>query len=168
MAKRNRVRRVLKWAGLVGCVALVVVWIVSQFGMVYINPSWAFTLSTNRVGVSCSYSDIPPDLPSSGQPSLIRWRSLADVSSPPFPFYRWIGQKTLSTDYDETGIDYLGTIWYLFVPFWCPLVLLAIPTYILWRRDRKYPPGYCQECAYDLTGNVSGVCPECGTKIESR
>ena len=22
-------------------------------------------------------------------------------------------------------------------------------------------------CAYDLTGNVSGVCPECGTKIET-
>ncbi len=25
----------------------------------------------------------------------------------------------------------------------------------------------CSNCGYDLTGNVSGVCPECGTKIES-
>ena len=25
---------------------------------------------------------------------------------------------------------------------------------------------HCRSCAYDLTGNVSGVCPECGTKIE--
>jgi hypothetical protein len=24
----------------------------------------------------------------------------------------------------------------------------------------------CQKCNYDLTGNVSGVCPECGTSIE--
>ncbi len=22
---------------------------------------------------------------------------------------------------------------------------------------------YCQECGYELTGNVTGVCPECGT-----
>ena len=33
--------------------------------------------------------------------------------------------------------------------FWIPLV----------RRDR----GTCQSCGYNLTGNVSGVCPECGT-----
>ncbi len=26
-------------------------------------------------------------------------------------------------------------------------------------------PGHCGQCGYDLTGNVSGVCPECGWKI---
>ncbi len=26
--------------------------------------------------------------------------------------------------------------------------------------------GRCQQCGYDLTGNESGVCPECGTKTE--
>ena len=26
--------------------------------------------------------------------------------------------------------------------------------------------GVCQECAYDLTGNISGVCPECGAKVQ--
>ena len=33
-----------------------------------------------------------------------------------------------------------------------------------WRRRRR---GLCVNCAYDLTGNVTGVCSECGTKIES-
>jgi hypothetical protein len=33
-------------------------------------------------------------------------------------------------------------------------------------RGREYPPGYCRACGYNLTGNVSGVCPECGTKIK--
>lgn len=28
-----------------------------------------------------------------------------------------------------------------------------------WRRRRK---GWCVRCGYDLTGNVTGVCPECG------
>ncbi|HOW71952.1 MAG TPA: hypothetical protein PKY77_15240 [Phycisphaerae bacterium] len=27
---------------------------------------------------------------------------------------------------------------------------------------RQYPPGCCCKCGYDLTGNLSGVCPECG------
>ena len=29
----------------------------------------------------------------------------------------------------------------------------------------RRPPGHCQTCGYDLTGNVSGVCPECGEAI---
>ena len=31
--------------------------------------------------------------------------------------------------------------------------------------ERKRRHGRCEACGYDLTGNVSGVCPECGTKI---
>jgi len=33
-------------------------------------------------------------------------------------------------------------------------------------RRRRLRLGLCITCEYDLTGNVSGVCPECGTKIE--
>ncbi len=29
------------------------------------------------------------------------------------------------------------------------------------------PPGSCQRCGYDLTGNVSGRCPECGKPLSS-
>lgn len=31
-----------------------------------------------------------------------------------------------------------------------------------------HPPGYCQNCGYDLTGNVSGRCPECGKETALR
>ncbi len=31
-----------------------------------------------------------------------------------------------------------------------------------WRRCRK---GLCPACGYNLTGNVSGVCPECGKPL---
>jgi hypothetical protein len=31
------------------------------------------------------------------------------------------------------------------------------------RRRNRPPPGHCRSCRYDLTGNVTGVCPECGS-----
>lgn len=48
--------------------------------------------------------------------------------------------------------------------FLIPLAaLLAIPVAILWRLDRpRVVPGHCSVCGYDLTGNTSGRCPECG------
>ena len=56
----------------------------------------------------------------------------------------------------------------------CPLwflvtVLAAYPAITLIgahvRRYRRRRKNLCLHCAYDLTGNVSGVCPECGRKI---
>jgi hypothetical protein len=46
---------------------------------------------------------------------------------------------------------------------------LALGTALLacrWIFPQWRPPGHCQRCGYDLTGNVSGRCPECGTPIE--
>ncbi len=37
-----------------------------------------------------------------------------------------------------------------------------------WRRARRgwvLGPHMCRVCGYNLTGNVSGICPECGTPI---
>ena len=54
------------------------------------------------------------------------------------------------------------------VPLWCPLLATAFPTAYFFWRDRRYPPGHCRECGYDLQGNVSGVCPECGSMTSAR
>jgi hypothetical protein len=52
------------------------------------------------------------------------------------------------------------------VKIWALFLLCAIPTALLWWRERRYKPdGVCKECGYNLTGNVSGICPECGTGI---
>ena len=79
--------------------------------------------------------------------------------------YWWVHNRCLVLLPDVRpygGIDLL-----VFVPFWLPLLAVAIPTYILFRRDRRHPPGHCQKCGYDLTGNESGTCPECGKEVES-
>ncbi len=34
------------------------------------------------------------------------------------------------------------------------------------RRHRRRKRGLCLKCGYNLTGNTSGICPECGTKID--
>jgi hypothetical protein len=48
------------------------------------------------------------------------------------------------------------------------LGLLAVPgvvVAVLLARRRDYPPGHCQRCGFDLTGNVSGRCSDCGRKV---
>jgi len=44
------------------------------------------------------------------------------------------------------------------------------PVAIVWAYTEKNPPPKgdsmnCQSCGYNLTGNVSGICPECGKPI---
>ena len=52
------------------------------------------------------------------------------------------------------------------VPIGFLLVVIGIPTIVLWRLDRRrIPPGRCL-CGCDLTGNTSGVCPECGIEVQ--
>ena len=55
---------------------------------------------------------------------------------------------------------WLSGIWV--IPLWIPLAIASIPMFIIRDRSRRIPPGHCKTCRYDLTGNISGVCPECG------
>ncbi len=43
----------------------------------------------------------------------------------------------------------------------------SILAVVLHRYQRPVPSGHCRECGYDLTGNVSGVCPECGVEVQT-
>ena len=62
--------------------------------------------------------------------------------------------------------------WGIQVPTACLFLLFATyPAFVFLmssRRRRRYRSkhGLCIECGYNLTGNVSGVCPECSRKIE--
>lgn len=51
---------------------------------------------------------------------------------------------------------------HLFIIFAAYSTLVLIKTI---RGRHRVKPGHCSKCGYDLTGNISGVCPECGTTI---
>ncbi len=48
---------------------------------------------------------------------------------------------------------------------WLVFSVFAFPTALLWYRDRRPLKGHCQGCGYNLKGNETGVCPECGESI---
>ncbi|MCH8805988.1 MAG: hypothetical protein IH986_07860 [Planctomycetes bacterium] len=53
----------------------------------------------------------------------------------------------------------------LMLPLWIPFVLAGALTVFCWRS--RVSKGCCRQCGYNLTGNVSGRCPECGSDVRS-
>jgi hypothetical protein len=52
------------------------------------------------------------------------------------------------------------------ITLWVPVAGLgALALLLVWRTGKRRQPEACRNCGYDLTGNVSGICPECGTPI---
>jgi len=99
------------------------------------------------------------------------WRK--SVSSPKNPFIEtprepflgfWWGTLNEIAG-PESGFTVIGPV----LPAALPFVILAAPWVVRRavqaRRDRCERCGRCRSCGYDLTGNVSGVCPECGTPL---
>ena len=83
------------------------------------------------------------------------------LGSLPFPSILWLPNYE---PVPKTGPPVVGPVIYsLRLPLWIPFLAIGIPSFILWRRNRKIQPGHCRTCGYDLTGNVSGKCSECGT-----
>lgn len=54
------------------------------------------------------------------------------------------------------------------IPLWIPPTLLLVPVLLFWFQTHRLPPGHCRRCGYDLTGNLSGRCPECGLVLGRR
>lgn len=72
----------------------------------------------------------------------------------------------LSTTDDSQGGE-RGVV----MPAWfLAAVFAALPLRLFivrWRKWRRRGTGCCERCGYDLTGNISGRCPECGKPVEA-
>jgi len=57
----------------------------------------------------------------------------------------------------------------LVIPAWFLLITTeTLPTLWVTSRRGSLGSGHCRTCHYDLTGNTSGVCPECGTVVAGK
>ncbi len=156
MARRWRVRRVLKWAGSI-LVALIL-------AVAFAELHWSASYCTDHIGlqllggkisfywtVEAWSSDSPRGL------SIGRCRDLSNA----LDYCSANGVLPRGVALDGAGA--------VSVPLWILLALTGAPTALLWWSDgRRAPPGHCRRCGYDLTGNVSGRCPECGASVPSR
>ncbi len=160
--QRGRRWRFSRWAGLCVCVLLVVIWGLSYF--VTLHSNWLKRDSTFLGGIGRGYVECyyPARVLLGNSGTLFRGR---------FGPLQWWPRVRRST-HNNRGTLINGTFvfttrycWYVGVPMWLPLLVVAVPTVILWRRSRPTPPCHCSTCGYNLTGNASGVCPECGTEV---
>lgn len=167
MKRRFRTKRILKWAGLAGCVltallfAATFVWTVSLFW--WTDGSKTFrevSALPGRLDYD-SFYDLKKDY---GFPKVREFQITAVDASmrTPAEWLRWPDVHGHPPKEGGGGFGPIAGVFGVSLPLWLVFLVLAIPTAILWYRDRRPPKGHCRACGYNLTGNVSGKCPECG------
>jgi hypothetical protein len=164
---------------LVACVFALIIWLLSYFSFAPIGQYWTTSWGGNgdgwtgrgwiagngvihllrndrtvtpaptSAGAHYSHSGIDPIPGVQPQQTRHGFALVNKVSS-------WAGSGRLETE----------TTQQLSFPGWLPPLLFALPPSVwlhgLVRRWRLQSGGYCLACSYNLTGNTSGVCPECG------
>lgn len=153
MRRPSRFRRIAKWAGIGMCTVIVIVWALSGWSNVhYVSRSgillgvesgrlWCAKLSPYLAFRFFSYEEPP--------------KFIVRPSPVPKPYWNWTAQFASS-----------GKNSFAMLPCWILLSMAVVPTgALIWRDHRRIPPGHCKKCGYDLTGNTSGRCPECGKGV---
>lgn len=151
---RSRIRRILKWAGLGTCLVLAVTSVISLrwvVGYRYATSNGWTAWSVSRGCLNVFYTHAGSPRMMTEKPGWFTSRSLYWMS--PFGHLKMflLGYQGKFAMYRLVS-----------VPLLPPAVAIGVATAVFLRRDRRRWKGYCWECGYDLTGNVSGVCPECG------
>lgn len=154
MRRRSRTRWVLKWMGMAVSIVILLACVGTQLaGIEYYTPSkkrhfavtnGAFILKQVGGGGWWDHR---------GSRLFICWGLY-------FP-YHWRPHLYMAGTGPLTDRDVE-----LVIPLWMLTGLVAIPTAVIWWRDRRFPRGHCRVCGYNLTGNISAICPECGTAIK--
>jgi hypothetical protein len=80
-----------------------------------------------------------------------------------FTAFSWV---TWSNDRDEDLYVHVPWLYIVMLLLLCPVAQIA--AIVRRRRRLARRGGFCEICGYNLTGNTSGVCPECGTPVPGK
>ncbi len=145
---RFHLRSVFKWIGLLSCILLVGIsiqaWRTQKF-IYYTRNGVHFRLGPGNLWIR-SRTTIRP---------LNSFSVMRHIDSREwFPFW----PRITTGKWGATHVT---------IPSWMLLSIFAIPTTILWWRDRRrFPSGHCQQCGYNLLGLTEPRCPECSTEFD--
>lgn len=154
MRTHPRIRWMSKWAFALVCIFIVGVWGLSLFywAGTMVGDRWLVTVNrgrlhlfhNDRMYITGSLFDLDVSIDARA------WGGFG---------FCW---PTITKSTTWSG---LPTARYM-IPFWLVLIAVAIPTAWFSYRDYQLRPrrGFCDQCGYDLTGNTSGVCTECGMR----
>jgi len=168
MARLGRKGRILKWAGVVASLILGLPWGLSQIWTFQYSREWWEPIGDGPDGlpvyIRLSLGDGTVHCRHGWGPEGTHW----SVSWNQWPLgillrpSEWVPQFERQKSSGRKGAYETNVVLPLFLPF----MIVASMTWIVWYRDRhRIRPGHCRNCGYSLTGNLSGVCPECGEKV---
>lgn len=154
MTPSSRLRRFIKWAGLLAGILIGISWAVS------LPWWWSYLRKTSinvedELAISLKQGCLSLDVGAVFGPSTPAFGGGLSVALCPFSL-----RPVWKPSYNHPAPSFLRIV----LPLWIPFLLVTIPAgFIGWVDRRRIPSHCCQKCGYDLTGNMSGICPECGT-----
>jgi len=168
-------RSVVLCSGLLACLLCLAVWVLSIWvGVKYVDEWFSLGVARSRIHFVC-FEGSAPDRRAfvlNHVKGGAGW-SIGSV----FRSSRWRQRESV---FDELGLSWIdtlesGPLWFggarinqrvIAIPIWMPITIAATGTFVLyWTGRGRRPVGHCADCGYNLTGNVSGRCPECGALV---
>ncbi len=154
MRRPVRWRRVGKWVSLSVAIVISAAWSVSGWYTAY----WIWHAASGRAGFMVRTGRLDY-----GQSTVPIRKQEAMLGIPPGGNARGLRRWDWSFELERIGLP-SAVGFELWVPLWAPWLAASFAAAWLWALDRRRPPGTCAKCGYDLTGNTTGACPECGAE----
>lgn len=168
MGRSRRFFRGMTWAGGISCFLLLIAWWWStRNSAMYIRDNWRINLFSGQLSyeqnqliaaITAIRSRSSPFQSSSGptpNATTSIW-SVVPVPSGLDSTYGFRGCHIEFGQWDNTVI----------LPMWMSFSMAVLGTgFCAWMSRWRLRRGFCSECDYCLTGNTSGVCPECGSAV---
>ena len=164
---RRRVFAFLSLLSLLLCVATAVLWVRSAFVYNSITAEWSDHVKLKVQGpevfirVNKARFDAAGPLRNAKVSVVKAGKDLA-VPGAVFVRYHSIARS------NDGVVHVLVRHWELWLSYWLIILasLLLPATYILTAfHTGKHPYPSCPSCGYNITGNTSGTCPECGSPV---